>query len=137
MPFCKPHQILRIGVLEIFVRFIEICVIPYSSINQPIAFTCFKDPGVQIVSPFLSFIIFPVSELFFLSILPFSLTSKAIALALLVDVVFKFMLYAIRKSLAPMAVAPDFLIFSNSVGPKSGFHFLSVILLARPSYSPL
>ena len=39
-------------------------------------------------------------------ILPASLISNAIALALLVDVVFKLTLYATRKSLADIAVAP-------------------------------
>ena len=77
--------------------------------NHPMALTCFKVPGFHIVFPFLSFKISPVSLLFFLAILPFSLMSKAIALALLVEVVFRFILYAIRKSLAPIAVAPVFL----------------------------
>ena len=57
-----------------------------------------------------------------LEIRPFSLMSNAIAFALLVDVVFKLILYATKKSRAEIAVAPDFAIDSlNSAGPKSGF----------------
>ena len=38
--FYKPHQMQHAGVTAIF-GFIDICAIPYSSINQPIAFTHF------------------------------------------------------------------------------------------------
>ena len=62
--------------------------------------------------------------------------SKAIAFALLVDVVFRLILYAIKKSLAPIAVAPVFLIVLNSAGPKSGTHLGSFNLFFKPSYSP-
>ena len=68
--------------------------------------------------PFLSYTISPMTGWPFLFILPFSLTSKAIALASLVDFVFKLILYAIKKSLTPIAVAPDFLL---KFFPKSGF----------------
>jgi len=87
------------------------------------AFTLLSVPGIFIFSPF-SFIISR----------PFSLTSKAIALARLVDVVFKFTLNATRKSLAPTAVAPDFLL--KTAGPKSGFHSGPASFFSRPSYSP-
>ena len=69
----------------------------------------------------------------FLFILPFSLTSKAIALASLVDFVFKLILYAIKKSLTPIAVAPDFLL---KFFPKSGFQSFFDIFSSSPSYSP-
>ena len=117
----------------ILVRFIDIWAIPNSSIYQPIAFTCFKEPGIVSGFPFLSYTISPITGCPFLLILPFSLTSKAIAFASRVDLVFKFILYAIRKSLTPIAVAPDFLL--NEL-PKSGFHSLLFIFLFRPSYSP-
>ena len=58
--------------------------------------------------PFLSFKIFPFNLPPSLLIRPASLKSKAIELALLLDVVLIFTLYAIKKSLAAIAVAPDF-----------------------------
>ena len=115
------------------VKFIDICAIPNSSIYQPIAFTCFNEPGMLSGFPSLSYTISPITGCPSLFIRPFSLTSKAIALASLVDLVFRLILYAIKKSLTPMAVAPDFLL--NSF-PKSGFQSLPLIFFLRPSYSP-
>ena len=65
-----------------------------------------------------------------------SRTSDAIALALRVEVVFKFTLYAIKKSRAEIAVAPDWIALTNSAGPKSGFHSEVTNLDSNPSYSP-
>ena len=66
----------------------------------------------------MSFNILPFNFPPSLLILPASLKSNAIALALLVDVVLRFILYAIRKSLAAIAVAPDFLTeVLNLLGP--------------------
>ena len=76
----------------IFVRLYEICAIPYSSIYHPIPFTSLNKPGSLTGIPFLSFTILPVILFPSLFILPASLISKAIAFALLVDVVFKLML---------------------------------------------
>ena len=75
------------------------------------AFTAFKLPGILTAFPFSSFTGFPFSNL----ARPASLTSKAMALALRVDVVFRFTLYATKKSLAPITVAPR--LASNSAGP--------------------
>ena len=41
--------------------------------------------------------------------------SNAIAFALLIDVVFRLILYATKKSLAEIAVAPDFLTLSLKI----------------------
>jgi len=87
--------------------------------------------------PFSSFIIFPDNESPSLFILPASRMSKATAFALLVEVVFKLMLYATKKSRAEIAVAPDFSTdLLNSAGPKSGFQSGSTNYLDKPSYSP-
>ena len=128
-----PHRMQHEqGVTEIFVRFIDIWAIPYSSIYQPIAFTDFNEPGIMTFSPFPSFKIFPVtvSPSFLAS---FSLTSKAIALARQVEVVLRFTLNATRKSLAPTAVAPDLSL--KTEGPKSGFQSGSASFFLSPSYS--
>ena len=94
-------------------------------------------PGSFNGFPFLSFKISPVSDPSFLLILPASRISNATAFALLVEVVFKLMLYATRKSRAEIAVAPDFLTdLLNSAGPKSGFHSESFNFFDNPSYSP-
>ncbi len=85
-------------------------------------------------SPFSSFRIFPVTLFPSLAGRPFSLTSYAIALARLTEVVLRFTLNATRKSLAPTAVAPDLSL--NSEGPKSGFHPGSSSFFLSPSYSP-
>ena len=81
-----------------------------------------------------------MSKTFFPSInftLPFSRMSKAIALARLVEVEFKLTLYAIRKSLAEIAVTPECFIFSlYFIGPKSGFQLASDNFFSKPSYSP-
>ena len=82
---------------------------------QPIAFTDFNEPGIIIFSPFSSLRNLPVSGSPSLAGLPFSRTSYAIALARLVDVVLRFTLNATRKSLAPIAEAPDRSL--NSEGP--------------------
>ena len=85
----------------------------------------------------MSFIIFPDILFPSLLILPASLISNATAFAFLVEVVLRLILYATRKSLAEIAVAPDFFIeLINFEGPKSGFHFLSAIFFSNPSYSP-
>ena len=74
--------------------------------------------GILIGLPSLSFSTFPVSLFPSRFKRPASLKSNAIAFARLVDVVLRFTLYAIKKSLAAIAVAPDFLICSlNSEGP--------------------
>ena len=98
------------GVVFILVKLYEICAIPYSSIYQPIPLRFLKQPGSRRIFPFLSFKTFPFNLPPSLLILPASLKSKAMELALLVDVVLIFTLYAIKKSLAAIAVAPDFFI---------------------------
>ena len=67
------------------------------------------------IFPALSLTILPFKSLL---ALPFSLMSKAISVAFFLSLVFKFTLYAIKKSLTPIAVAPDFLL---KFFPKSGF----------------
>ena len=103
------------GVTVILVRFIESCAIPYSSIYHPIALTALRLPGIITGFPSLSLTILPVSGFPSLFTRPLSLTSNATALALLVEVVFRLILYATRKSLAPTAVAPVRAL--NSAGP--------------------
>ena len=76
-------------VTEISVRFIEIWAIPYSSINQPIAFTDFRLPGIITGFPFSSNTFLPVIGLPSRFTLPRSRTSKAIELARRVEVVFR------------------------------------------------
>ena len=119
------------------VKLYDIWAIPYSLINQPIPFTDLNKPGSLSGSPSFPFIIFPDILPPSLFILPASRMSNATALALLVDVVFRLTLYATKKSRAAIAVAPDFSTdLLNSAGPKSGFHFGSMIFLDSPSYSP-
>jgi hypothetical protein len=65
---------------------------PYSSIYQPIPLTAFNFPGILTGSPFVSNIFFPVIGFPSLFTLPASLISKAMALARLVEVEFKFIL---------------------------------------------
>ena len=77
------------GVTEMFVRFIEICATPYSSMNQPMPLTHFSAPGSQTGSPFASFTTGPVSGSPSRLMRPFSRTSKAIAFARREDVVFR------------------------------------------------
>ena len=60
---------------------------PYSSIYQPIPFTAFNLPGIRTGFPSLPKTFLPVIGFPSLLILPPSLMSKAIALALLVEVV--------------------------------------------------
>ena len=106
------------GDTLISVKLYEICAILYSLINHPIPFTDLNIPGSLSGFPFLSLIIFPSSFPPSLLILPASLISNAIEFALLVEVVFRLTLYAIKKSLAPTAVTPDFLTVSlNLSGP--------------------
>ncbi len=126
-----------VGVMLIFVRFIEICATPYSSINQPIPFTAFSAPGIITGLPFSSFTIFPVIGFPSLFVRPRSRTSKAIALARRVEVVFRLTLNATKKSRAPTAVTPLPATLSvNSLGPKSGFHSSVIMRSGRASYSP-
>lgn len=82
------------------------CATLYSSIYQPTACTALQVPGILTGSPYSSVLIFPVKGFPSRTTLPVSRTSKAILLAIRVDVVFKLMLYAIRKSRAPITVAP-------------------------------
>ena len=85
---------------------------------HPIPFTDLKNPGVLIAFPLLSVIILPFILFPSLLILPASRISKATELAFLVDVVLRLILYATRKSLAEIAVAPDFYIIElKSEGP--------------------
>ena len=108
---------------------------PYSSMYHPMPFTAFNDPGMRTGFPASSRTAGPVMPSRFL-MRPASRMSKAMALALRLEVVFKLMLYAMRKSRAPTAVAPVLLAWSlNSAGPKSGAPS-SVANLANPSYCP-
>ena len=106
----------------------------YSSIYQPIALTDFNFPGIRTSSPFSSFTILP--EMGFPSRFtrPASRTSKAILLAIRVLFVLRLMLNAMRKSRAPITVAPA--VGFISALPKSGAHCGSLILSKNPSYSP-
>ena len=122
------------GVMLMFVRFMEIWASPYSSMNQPIAFTDFSEPGIVTALPFSSLMIFPVTEFPSRFGRPRSLTSKAMALARRVEVVFRFTLKATRKSRAPTAVTPAPAL--NFAGPKSGFQCGSFSFSDMPSYSP-
>jgi len=80
------------GVMEILVRFMEICATPYSSINQPMALTSFSEPGVITWFPSASFTSLPVIGSPSRFVRPRSLTSKAMALARRVEVVLRFIL---------------------------------------------
>ena len=117
------------------VRFIETWATPYSAMNQPIALTALRVPGVITGWPATSVTSLPVRGWPSRLGRPASRTSKAMALARRVEVVFKLTLNATRKSRAPMTVAP--LLALKAVGPKSGFHAESFSLRARPSYSPV
>ncbi len=68
--------------------------------------TALQAPGSRSVFPSASVMIFPVIGLPSRLTRPFSRISNATELALRTEVVFRFTLYAIRKSRAPMAVAP-------------------------------
>ena len=94
------------GVTSILVMFIDTWAMPYSSINQPMAFVALSVPGWLMVFPFSSFLIFPVIGFPSRTGLPFSRTSKAMALARRVEVVFRLKLVAMRKLRAPTAVMP-------------------------------
>ena len=83
--------------------------------NQPIAFTDFNEPGILTGIPSLSVTILPVRGFPSRFTLPASRTSNAIEFALRVEVVFKLILYATKKSRAPITVEPDFI--ECSVGP--------------------
>ena len=125
------------GVMLMLVRFMLIWATPYSSMNQPMAFTDFSVPGIITGFPFSSFTIFPVMGFPSLMVLPRSRTSKAMELARRVEVVLRLTLKATRKSRALTAVAPvpaTWLL--NSAGPKSGFQFGFFSFSGRPSYSP-
>ena len=126
------------GVTLMLVIFIETCAMPYSSMNQPIAFVPFSVPGIMIVFPFSSFIGLPTGEPPSRFGRPFSRTSNAIALARRVEVVFKLKFVAIKKSRAPTAVQPVRATpSSQGRAPKSGASASTVILSANSSYSPL
>ena len=102
--------------------------------NQPMALHAFKVPGTRTSFPSASLIIFPVIGFPSRKTLPASLISKATEFANRTDFVFRFTLYAIKKSRAPITVPPAFSL--NSVGPKSGTHSRCFIFLKKPSYSP-
>ena len=80
------------GVSSIFVRLIETCAMPYSSTYQPMALTCFSNPGMRTGSPFESSTGFPVGVPSSVFTRPFSLTSKATEFARRTAFVFKFTL---------------------------------------------
>src|SRR6266550_6593218 len=122
------------GVSSMFVRFMETCAIPYSSTYQPMAFTCSNIPGMRTGSPLVSNTGFPKGVPSSVLTRPFSLTSNATEFALLTAFVFRFTLYAIKKSRAPITVAPDFSL--KMEGPNSGFHAGPFIFSKKPSYSP-
>ena len=117
--------------------FIDTCAMPYSSINHPMAFVDFSVPGCIMVFPSASFFTLPVIGLPSRTGLPFSLTSKATAFALRVDVVLRLKFTAIRKSRAPTAVHPVRATpSSKGLAPKSGALSASPIFSGSASYSP-
>ena len=116
------------------VRFSDTWAMPYSSMNQPMAFTALSVPGSQRGLPSASRTTSPVSGSPRRCRRPRSRTSKAMALARRVEVVFRLTLYATRKSRAPTAVAPERGL--KAAGPKSGAQAGSARRASRPSYSP-
>ena len=120
-------------------KFIDIWALLKFSTYHPIPFTSLKVPGILTGEP-SSFLTTSPSNKFFdigfgiLLLLPASLNSKAISVAIRASLEFKFILYAIRKSLHPITVAPAFL--CTSFGPKSGIQSGSFNLSTSPSYSP-
>ena len=86
--------------------FIETWAMPYSSMNQPMAFVAFSVPGRMTGLPLASFTTLPVMGFPSRTGRPFSRTSKAMALARRVEVVLRLKFTAIRKSRAPTVVAP-------------------------------
>ncbi len=125
------------GVSLRFVIFIDTCAMPYSSMNHPIALVPLSVPGTITGSPFSSMTGLPVIGLPVRSGRPFSRTSKAIALARRVEVVFRLKLTAMRKSRAPTATAPERATLSvNSAGPKSGLQSGLTRRSGSASYSP-
>ena len=80
------------GVTEMFVRFIEIWAIPYSSMYQPMPLTHFSEPGIQTGFPSASLTTGPVSGSPSRFWRPFSRTSKATAFARRLEVVLRLML---------------------------------------------
>ena len=105
--------------------------------NHPMAFVFFNVPGIMMVLPSASFTGLPVMGLPSRRGRPFSLTSKAMALARRVDVVLRLKLTAMRKSRAPTTVHPV-RAMSSSIGrlPKSGSSPGVDSFLGMPSYSP-
>ena len=77
------------GVALVSVIFMDTCATPYSLMNQPMALVPFNVPGIFTGLPFSSFTILPVMGLPSRFGRPFSRTSKAMALARRVEVVFK------------------------------------------------
>ena len=69
--------------------FIDTCAMPYSSIYQPMALVHFSVPGCITGLPSASRMMVPVMGLPSRMGRPFSRTSKAMALARRVDVVFR------------------------------------------------
>ena len=94
------------------------------------AFTLFNKPGSRTSCPSASSTFLPSTSF----TRPFSRKSKATLLARRVDVVFKFTLYATKKSRAPITVAP--LRSFITAAPKSGCHSGCANLSRNPSYSP-
>ena len=118
----------------------EICARLKSSTYHPIAFTSLKIPGTFTGFPSSCLTISPSKRFFelgfgILLLLPNSLSSNAISVANLVSFVLRLILYAIKKSLHPIIVAPAF--GCIILGPKSGLHSGSDNFFANPSYSPL
>ncbi|CUO69357.1 Uncharacterised protein [Alistipes finegoldii] len=125
------------GVVAMSVMFIDTCAMPYSSMNQPIAFVAGSVPGCMTGLPAASFTTLPVMGLPSRTGRPFSRTSNAMALARRVEVVLRLKFTAIRKSRAPTVVAPVRATpSSNGRAPKSGAVSLCASFSGNASYSP-
>ena len=125
------------GVRAMSVMFIETCAMPYSSMNQPMAFVAGSVPGCITGFPAASFTTRPVIGLPSRTGRPFSRTSKAMALARRVEVVFRLKFTAIRKSRAPTVVAPVRATpSSKGRAPKSGADSVCASFSGKASYSP-
>ena len=104
---------------------------------QPIALQPLSVPGSHTGWPFSSLITLPVRLPPSRFLRPFSLTSKATAMARRVEVVLRLKFTAMRKFLAPTFMAPLLATVSlYSFGPKSGARRGSAIFSGRASYSP-
>ena len=125
------------GVTEMSVMFIETWAMPYSSMNQPMAFVALSVPGCMSVLPCSSLSGLPTGEPPSRTGRPFSRTSKAMALARRVEVVLRLKLTAMRKSRAPTVVAPVRATpSSKGRAPKSGAVSAWASFSGSASYSP-